>query len=217
MNNNFGFKTFVWAIIPIVVIVGLVTSAPVFAKDKGDILIRLRALSFNPDVDGTTDQFAGSANVDSTVIPELDISYFFTDNIAAELILATTKNRVKVDNSTLGDLNLGTVRLLPPTLSLQYHFLPKGRFSPYVGAGINGTFFYDVDAGSQFTDVDYTHTLGYAFQAGLDAKINDKWSVNLDVKKFFIDTDITVSGGTATAPDTDLDPWVIGVGFGFAF
>ena len=65
--------------------------------------------------------------------------------------------------------------------------------------------------------MDYTHTLGYAFQAGLDVKVNDKWSVNLDVKKFFIDTDITVSGGTATAPDTNLDPWVMGLGVGFSF
>ena len=135
MSKHTRFRTFACAVLSVLVIAVLVTSAPAFAKGEGDILIRLRALSFNPDVDGTTDQFGGSADVDSAVIPELDISYFFTKNIAAELILATTKNRVKVDNSTLGDLNLGTVRLLPLTLGLQYHFLPKDRFSPYLGPG----------------------------------------------------------------------------------
>lgn len=78
----------------------------------------MRSLSFIPGVSGSTKQFNGSAYVNTTFIPGLDISYFFTEHIAAELILATTKNQVKVNNSSLGDLDLGTVRLLPPVLTL---------------------------------------------------------------------------------------------------
>lgn len=217
MNRQVGFRIFLWAALRLVMIAVLVTSTPVEAKDKGDILIRLRGLAFMPDVGGTTEQFGGNADVDTTFIPELDISYFFTEHIAAELVLATTKNQVKVNDSTIGDLDLGTVRLLPPVLTLQYHFLPKGKYSPYLGAGINGTLFFDGDSGTRFSDVDYTHEIGYALQAGLDVKVDDRWSVNIDVKKVFVSTDISVNGGVATAPDTDLDPLIIGVGFGYRF
>ncbi len=37
---------------------------------------------------------------------------------------------------------LGGVGVLPPTPLLQYHFNHAGRVRPYVGAGINYTYFY---------------------------------------------------------------------------
>ena len=95
--------------------------------------------------------------------------------------------------------------------------MPKGKFSPYLGARINATFFFDGDSGTRFSDIDYTHEISYSFQAGLDIKLNERWSVNMDVKKVFVSTDISVNGGVATVPDTDLDPLIIGVGFGCRF
>lgn len=198
-----------------VFLIGL--SAEALAKDKGDLLVRLRGIGFLTDTSGTTDVLGGSARTSDAYVPELDFTYFFTKHIAAELILATTKHSVEVKGSTAGDLDLGTVWALPPVLTLQYHFLPDGDFSPYIGAGINYTIMYNPSVGRSATSVDYSNEIGYAFQVGLDYKLNDRWGINLDLKKVFVDTDIKVNGGAINANGTDLDPWVAGIGISYKF
>jgi len=195
-------------------------------KEAGDIMVRLRGIGFMPDESGAANDgtvaIGGSASVDDTAIPELDITYFFTRNIAAELVLATTRHSIGVTGSTLGDVDLGEVSLLPPILTLQYHFDPIGRFFPYVGAGINYTIFFNADRGRggggvAINDIDYSNSIGYAFQVGMDVHIRDRWYANIDVKKVFVDTDINVNNGAVRANGTDLDPWVVGVGVGYRF
>lgn len=206
--------------VAVLLMAGVLFAIPVaeaFAKEAGDFRVRLRGVAFITDTDGTTNVLGGDAETSNDYIPELDFTYFFTKNIAAELILATTKHGVDVKNSTAGDLNLGTVRLLPPVLTLQYHFMPDQKISPYIGAGINYTIAFGESTGASVNDVSYSDEFGYAFQAGVDYEIDDKWSLNFDVKKVFVDTDISANGGSVTANDTELDPWVIGVGFGYTF
>jgi len=188
-----------------------------WAKDAGDLRVRLRGIGFMTETDGTTDALGGDARTSDDYVPELDFSYFFTKHIAAELILATTKHRVYVDNSSSGNLDLGSVRVLPPVLTLQYHFNPDGKWSPYVGAGINYTVTYGASTGPSVNDVKYSNEFGYALQAGLDYEIDDVWSLNFDVKKVFVDTDIVANGGSVNAKGTALDPWEIGLGFGYTF
>ena len=144
------------------------------------------------------------------------------DNIAAELILATTIHNASVVDSTLGNVDLGTVRLLPPTLMLQYHMLPKGDISPYVGVGVNYTIFYDKSGGAgnsavTVSSIDYSNGFGYGFQVGVDFKIDDKWHLNADMKKIFLSTDINLNKGAVKVNDADVDPWIIGVGIGYTF
>jgi len=150
-------------------------------------------------------------------VPELDISYFFTENIAAELILATNSHDVSVSGTTLGEVDLGNVSLLPPTLTLQYHFAPRASFRPYVGMGVNYTMFYDNDPG-QAVSVNYDNGFGVALQAGADIPVNDTYFFNVDVKKLFLSTDVTVDAGVATVgADVDINPWIVGVGVGRRF
>lgn len=199
---------------------------PVVAKEAGDIVVRFRAAAVIPDEggsanDGTT-KIGGDTSLDTDVVPELDFTYFFTKHIAAELILATTLHTASVVKTTLQSVDLGTVRLLPPTLTLQYHFLPDETFSPYIGAGVNYTIFYDESGGignSAFavTDIDYSNNFGYAFQVGLDYKIDDKWHLNADLKKVFLNTDISVNKGVVKVDDADVDPWIFGIGVGYRF
>jgi|TARA_R110001583_G_scaffold179320_2_gene335946 outer membrane protein len=183
-------------------------------KSAGDILIRGRVVGVVPDEDIKSNTLTGEGKVDNDVIPELDFSYFITDNIALELIAGTSKHDVNWNTGT-SDLDLGSVRLLPPTLTVQYHFLSKQRFSPYIGAGVNYTIFYDSKPG-QFNSVKYDNGFGYAFQAGFDYAISGPWSLNVDVKKIFLNTDVSVNGGAVKA-DADLDPWLFGVGIGYRF
>jgi len=200
----------------LVISFGILAFVPqVDAKEEGDLLVRLRSVAFLPDVDGTTDTLGGSAGVSDAASPELDFTYFFTDNIAAELILSTFSHNVKVSGSTAGDLDLGDVWLLPPVLTLQYHFMPKEAFSPYLGAGINYTITYNADPGTSISSIDYSDEFGYAFQAGFDYAIDDTWSVNFDVKKVFVETDITTNA--TNAPNTELDPLAISIGVGYKF
>ena len=165
----------------------------------------------------------GDVDIDTSVVPEFDISYFFTDNIAAELILGVTPHDVMAVDTAVGDLDLGDVTLLPPTLTLQYHFNPEGQVRPYLGAGVNYTIFFndDLPSGTILDGIDYDPSFGLALQAGVDYAINERWFLNFDVKKVWINTDVTVDFTTALGAtvdaDVDINPWVIGVGAGYKF
>ena len=123
-------------------------------------------------------------------------------------------SRRRAGAATAG-VDLGDVWILPPTLLLQYHFTPKDQFRPYVGAGINYTIFYGEDSGA-VTSIDYEDNFGYALQAGMDYDLGNQWVFNIDVKKLWLNTDVSINGGAITA-DVDLDPWIFGTGFGYRF
>jgi len=186
-------------------------------KSAGDWLVRVRGLGIVPDESSTVTPIGGSVDLSNEIVPEVDLSYFLTDNIALELIAATARHDVTDENSILGDVDLGEVSDLPPTLTLQYHFMPDQRFSPYVGAGLNYTIFYNEDApGGAVTSISYDDTWGYSLQVGMDMAVAANWSLNVDVKKLFIGTDVSINGGAITA-DVDIDPWIFGLDVGYKF
>lgn len=180
--------------------------------------VRLRALGVVTADSGYVNAAAGSdLSYSNTVTPELDISYFFTDNIAAELILGTTYSNIE-GQGTIGGLgNIGKVWLLPPTLTLQYHFTNFGAFKPYVGAGVNYTIFYNQHVASADA-LKVKNTFGTALQVGFDYMVDQHWGVNFDVKKLFLkpDFDVTVDGTKLTGK-AELDPWLIGAGVTYRF
>ncbi|MER9482843.1 OmpW family protein [Mesorhizobium sp. M0494] len=180
--------------------------------------IRLRALGVVTEDSGYVNAVPGSdLSYSNTVTPELDISYFFTDNIAAELILGTTYANIAGQGAIGGLGNVGKVWLLPPTLTLQYHFTDFGAFKPYVGAGVNYTIFYNQDVGSADA-LHVKNTFGTALQVGFDYMVDQHWGVNLDVKKVFLkpDFDVTVDGAKLMGK-AELDPWLIGAGVTYRF
>lgn len=194
----------------------LVTAAPAFAE-SGDWLVRLRAINVAPNESADIATIGGDVDIDTSVVPELDITYFVRDQWAVELILGVTPHDVTAVGTALGDVDLGDVTLLPPTLTLQYHFNPDGQVRPYVGAGVNYTHFFDADlpAGSALTSIDYDASFGLAAQAGVDFALDNDWFVNVDVKYIDIDTDVTING--AIAADVQIDPVVFGIGLGRRF
>ena len=195
--------------------------APAAMAGQGDWMFRLRALHVAPDEGATISPIGGSVDIGTSVVPELDITYFFTDRIAVELILGVTPHDVSAVNTSLGDVDLGDVWLLPPTLTLQYHFNPDGQVRPYVGAGVNFTHFFNADlpSGSPLTSISYDNSIGFALQAGVDYALNERWFLNFDVKKVWINTDVTVDAGGLgiVTADVDINPWIIGIGFGWRY
>lgn len=189
----------------------------------GDFLVRGRLLGVLPQESGHDDQLGGKISVGNAVVPEIDFTYYITDYFAAELIAATTRHSVKDKGSAIGNVDLGHVWLLPPTLTAQFHPLGRSRFDPYVGAGINYTIFYGQggveNVGGQKTKVNYDNDFGYAFQAGFNYQIDDSWFLNLDVKKLYVTTSahVMVDGAEATRARVHLDPWLIGAGIGYRF
>ena len=148
-------------------------------------------------------------------MPELDFSYFFTDNVSAELIAGVTPHDINAKGTAIGNVDLGDVWLLPPTVTLQYHFAPEGKVNPYLGAGLGYIWYFDENPGAA-TDISYDSGIAYALQAGVDVPIDEHWMFNVDVKKLWHNVDAKVNGGAVTA-DVDLDPLLVGVGFGYRF
>ena len=180
---------------------------------EGPWLVRARAVHLDPADKSAPVGGVGASDrltVSSKTIPEIDISYFFTPNIAAELILTyPQKHDVKLDGN-----NIGTFKHLPPTLSLQYHFMPEKQFSPYVGAGINYTNISDVKLLNGAGRLEHD-SWGYSLQAGVDYKLDKNWSLNFDIKKVQIRSDVFIGG--AKASEVKVDPILIGVGVGYRF
>ncbi|MDE1206763.1 OmpW/AlkL family protein [Tenacibaculum larymnensis] len=177
---------------------------------------RFRWVSVLPNESATIGTIGGDVEIGKSFIPELDFTYYFTENIAVELILGTANHDVKAVNTALGNVNLGDVWLLPPTLTLQYHF-NISDFKPYVGAGVNYTIFYNADPGA-VVDVDYENGFGYALQLGFDYDLDDTWFLNVDAKYIGLSTDVSVNAGVATVPaEVDINPLLIGFGVGMRF
>ncbi len=175
-------------------------------------LIRGRLINVIPDEsNGLLGGAPAALSADDAIMPELDFTYFFNDNIAAELILAVSPHDVK-----LGGAVISEVLLLPPTLTIQYHH-PMGAFKPYVGAGLNYTAIISSDPTPAIGGVDdWDNGFGFALQAGFDYAIDDEWSFNMDVKKLWLNVDATVTAGAIPA-SVDLDPWIVGAGLGYRF
>jgi outer membrane protein len=206
-------------------------AAPAMAYEAGDWLVRGRIINVNPNDDSGTltlngvDQGTKGVSVNSDTVPELDITYMLHKNWGVELILGYSNHTVKGEKSwsALGDVI--DTKVLPPTLTLQYHFMPDSNIRPYVGAGINYTYFFDEEVKGPVLDVPgakvkLDSSWGLAAQAGVDVALNDDWFVNFDVK--YIDIDTTAhfknTGAASSAKiDADIDPFVWGIGIGRRF
>lgn len=176
-------------------------------------LVRVRAVHLDPADKSDPVGGAGASDrltVSSKTIPELDVSYFFTPNLAAELILTyPQKHDVFLDGG-----KIGTFKHLPPTLLAQYHFVLDAPIKPYIGAGVNYTTLSKVDLLSGKAGLEHD-SFGFALQAGVDYAIDKKWSLNVDVKKVQIRSDVFIGGAKASA--VKVDPLLIGVGVGYRF
>jgi outer membrane protein len=198
------------------------------ALDAGDWLVRVRGIAVEPnDSSGPVNPDLPTARigVDSDFTGEVDFTYMFTENIGAELILATTQHDLEGEGAISALGTIGDARLLPPVLTLQYHFLPKNWIRPYVGVGVNYTIFYDESASSSLstalggpTSVSLDNSVGVAGQAGVDVDVAENVFLNLDVKYVDLDTTANITtGSTVRTSDVEIDPVIIGVGVGIRF
>lgn len=190
-------------------------AAPAMAADEaeGNWMIRLRGTYL--DMANKSDPVGGvgpsdTIHVNNKWIPEVDITYFIVPHIAAELVLTVPQKQ----DVSLNGQKIGTFKHLPPTLLLQYHFLPNGTFRPYVGAGVNVTRIYGADIAGGTLGLD-NWSVGPALQIGMDYKINKNWFLNVDAKKIWLSSDVYAGG--AKVSTVKLDPWLFSAGVGYRF
>ena len=174
-------------------------------QQDGKWQVRVRAVNLDSANKGAAAD-ALKLTVNDKVIPEFDISYYFTPNFAAELVLTYPQKQ----DVRLNGAKIGSLKHLPPSLMAQYHFTNFGAFKPYVGAGINYTRFSNVDLPAGL-DVK-RNSWGGALQVGFDYALDKNWSLNFDVKKVYIDT--TINNGIGKFK---IDPILLGVGVGYRF
>ena len=89
----------------------------------------------------------GSATVESVFDLSLNVAYYFNPHWAVDVLAALP---FKHDFSING-ANAGSTQQLPPTVTLQYHFMPTARIQPYAGIGLNYTLFFDEQRQRAFT------------------------------------------------------------------
>lgn len=189
-------------------------------------MVRVRALSMKVDNHNSSTDVVpalGRLEAEDKVFPEIDFTYFITRNLAAELILTYPQRH----DLKFAGTGIGSIKHLPPTLTLQYHFIPEGAVRPYVGAGINYTRFMSVKINAQPAvgvdapiDVD-RNSFGLAGQLGVDFKVADNWFINLDAKYVRIKADnVHITGGVLAGTkvtDLGVNPWLLSAGVGYRF
>ena len=199
----------------------MASSAVLAQQAEGNWMMRVRVVDIQPvkksDAIGALGLPADAVYVDNKAIPEVDFTYFFSKNLAAELILTYPQ---KLDAMVKGVGKVGDLNALPPTLTLQYHFSPDTAIRPYVGAGINFTLFSKVSLPvvNGLTHANATldsSSVGGALQAGFDYKVAHNSYLNFDIKKVYMNTDLKVNGTKVSA--ITVNPLLVGVGYGFKF
>ncbi len=170
--------------------------------------VRLRATHLDmANTNGTT---VPDLNVNNRTIAEVGASYFFDKNVAAEWMLTVPQKQTVSSGSNA----LGTFKHLPSTLLLQYHFTDLDGYKPYVGAGINYTRISSVNIQNGGVTLD-SHSWGGAFQAGVDIPLDRNWSLNFDVRKIYIRTD--VFSGASNTGTLKLDPLAASIGIAYRY
>lgn len=204
-------KAIAAAVLATLSLTGVATSSA--AAQESPWLVRVRAVNLNTADKSDPVGGVGASDrltVSDKTIPEFDVSYFFTPNLAAELVLTyPQKHNVYLDGA-----NIGSFKHLPPSLLAQYHFTPDAPLKPYVGAGINYTTLSKVRLLNGQGSLEHD-SVGLVLQAGVDYAVAKQWSLNFDVKKARIRSDVMVGG--AKVSRVKVDPLMIGVGVGYRF
>jgi outer membrane protein len=186
---------------------GLANTAAAF--EPGDWLVRVGASVVNPK-----DKNNPVVKVESSTSATINLTYMMTDIWAVEVLAAYP---FKHDIKLLDGTKVGSTRHLPPTVTLQYHFVPRATFQPYVGVGLNYTTFFSEKTRGPLSgsDLSLDSSWGFAWQAGFDYMMGDAWFFNLDARYIDIGTKAKLDG--ASLGKVKIDPWVYGAHIGFRF
>ena len=203
-------------------IAAAVISAPAMAYEAGDMMLRVGAAGVYPT--GDSDDINGlppgaKVEADSAWSLGLTFTYMVTDEIGVGVLGAYPfKHDIKAKGSISSLGKVGSTKQLPPTVTLEYYFNNDTAFTPYLGAGINYTTFWDEDTSGALSgaNLNLDDSWGYALEGGVDYSVNDQWMVSAQVYYLNIETNANVS----TIPgnfNVDINPWTYVLTAGYKF
>jgi outer membrane protein len=223
------------------VLLGVALAAPTMAHEAGQWIFRAGVGQVAPKSNNLTETVVDQG---TTIDVALDVddgtsltlmgTYMFTQNWGFDILASwpfkhDVNAGITIDDGVNPALSfsgkIAEVKHLPPTFSVQYHFLPDGTFQPYAGLGVNYTTFTSekfvdiiVDGqnlGTLGDSLSLDDSFGVAAQVGGDWMLNDNWLVNLDVRWISIESDMTVDG--LAIGKVKIDPWVYSLNVGYRF
>ena len=205
------------------------------AYQKGDFVMRVGAVTVDPDSDSSDINLPGVPTLNTEVDDDTQLGiipmYMVTDNVGIELLAATPFEHDITLKGKGVKVPAGSTKHLPPTLSVQWY--PRGGKSgwqPFVGVGVNYTIFFDEETdkqldetlnailGAEKVDLDLDNSFGLSAQAGVDIPFWNDWALSLEVWYIQIDTNATVRTDVGNVHfNTDIDPFVYNVGIAYRF
>lgn len=204
-------KASVIALAALTLAIGPIT-ARADSSESSPWVVRVGVHTVNPKSDNGT--LAGmKATIGSDTQPTFSLEYRFDPHWSADVLAALPfKHTVRLDGTAAA-----TTKQLPPTVGVQYRFMPEAAVSPFLGVGINYTRFFQTRGVGplQGAHVSIDSSFGAAAHAGLDFRINERWLATADVRWMRIAGDVHVNGtrvGKAT-----VDPLAYGLSVGYRF
>jgi len=200
----------------------------------GDFVVRGGLTHVNPDSEhssvllGNTDSTMTLTANDSTQLG-INFLYFYTNNIAIELLAATPFEHDVTIHDKNAVLNVDGIKLadakqLPPTLSVLYYFDTQSAFKPYAGIGVNYTIFFDEQFEEAPKELGLSNlaldsSLGLSLQLGMDYLLSNNLHINFSARYIDIATEATfdVAGDSIGKADIDIDPMVYSLMLGYKF
>lgn len=197
-------------------------AAPAQAYDAGDWIFRAGVGGVEPksnNLDLSDEVDSVKVNVDSAMSMTLTGTYMFTPNWAIDILAAYPFNHdINLEVNGVS-AKIAETDHLPPTVSIQYHFMPSGEIQPYAGLGVNFTTFFSTDTVSELSSegigLDLDNSFGLAAQLGVDWLLGDRWLINADLRWINIETDATLGGEDVGT--VEIDPWVYSINVGYRF
>jgi len=158
--------------------------------------------------------FAGAAlSTYEHATPTVQVGYFLLPNVALNATLGVPPTIDVHGGGSIGALpTLGRVTYGPMALTAQFHPLRSGRIRPWLGAGLSYMIVFGTDDGA-FQNLEVGNDLGFAFEAGSDFMISQRWSLFAEVKKALLRPVTTGTfNGLPVVGQTRLDPWAFTIG-----
>ena len=184
------------------------------AYEAGNWLFRIGAYGVFPESDNLSLAPGVDLDVDDGYSLGFNFTYMVNPNIGIELLAALPFQH---DIQLSGAGTVAEVEHLPPTLSVQYHFTPESSVRPYVGIGLNYTWFSseDTKGALERDSLKLDDSWGVAGQFGIDIDVAPNWFVNADIRYISIESDAKLNGvGIGTV---EINPWVVGLTIGTRF
>lgn len=204
-----------------------------YYENEGQLLFKLRAVY--PSVSSKLKKLPAStvvgaekpgSLVSSGLGIEGAVTYFLTDNIAAELSANFSSLKVKKTTLLSASNYLGggatgvdknnDIYMVPVAATVQFHIAPYGAIRPYVGGGMHGTYM-----NSRSNSIKVANGFGGVAQAGIDIFAKDDTFFNIEVRQHFMKSNVTlkrkITGGNEVKSKVTWNPLIISAGIGFRF